>query len=259
MILTNRLPAVFAACLLNCTAWNAPSADVGTAPSVGQTDGARRVSHRIESSPMNADLYPGVTAYLDARATEFDQISPERKDQLEQLASYIRRKSGAEAPTNLLFVCTHNSRRSHLSQLWAAASAARAGLRIQTYSGGTESTAFNPRAVAACQRAGIRIVQTTQAKNPVYHARISADLPAMTCFSKPYDNDPNPKDGFAAVMVCSDADEACPFVPGADFRIALPFADPKISDGTAEEADTYDERCAQIAREMLYVMTRAAL
>jgi arsenate reductase len=80
----------------------------------------------------------------------------------------------------------------------------------------------------------------------------------MTCFSKPYDNDPNPKSAFGAVMVCTDADEACPFVPGAEFRLAVPFVDPKVSDNTPEEAATYDERCAQIAREMLYAMTVAA-
>jgi arsenate reductase len=204
------------------------------------------------------DLYPDLSAYLDERAAEFEQISADRKAVLEELASYIRTKSASAEPADLIFVCTHNSRRSHMSQLWAAAAAARAGLRVRTYSGGTESTAFNPRAVASIRRAGIRIEKTSDAANPVYHARIADTLPAMTCFSKPYDNDPNPKSAFGAVMVCSDADDACPFVPGAEFRLAVPFVDPKVSDNTPKEAATYDERCAQIAREMLYAMTVAA-
>ncbi len=211
-----------------------------------------------DAAPAHARLYPKIESYLDARAAEFELISPDRKAVLEELSAYVRRDTKSADPASLIFVCTHNSRRSHLSQLWAAAAAKRVGLRVWTYSGGTESTAFNPRAVAAAERAGIRIEKTTDARNPVYHARISDDLPAMTCFSKPFDNDPNPKDGFGAVMVCTDADEACPFVPGAEFRIAVPFVDPKASDGTPEEAATYDERCAQIAREMLYVMSNAA-
>lgn len=203
-------------------------------------------------------LYPELDAYLDAREAEFGMISAERRAALDQLAAYVRERAESETPAELVFVCTHNSRRSHLSQLWAAAAAARQGLAVWTYSGGTESTAFNQRAVAAATRAGFRIEKTTEARNPVYHARMSEDRPAMTCFSKPYDNDPNPKSDFGAVMVCTDADEACPIVLGAAFRLALPFVDPKISDGTPAEAATYDERCAQIAREMLYVMSRAA-
>jgi arsenate reductase len=222
------------------------------------TTGLASASTAEITESKSADLYPDLAAYLDAREAEFDEISAERRKVLDELASYVRRKAESADPAELIFVCTHNSRRSHMSQIWAAAAAAREGVRIWTYSGGTESTAFNPRAVASIQRAGVRIEKTTDANNPVYHARISDDLPAMTCFSKPYDNDPNPKKEFGAVMVCTDADEACPFVPGAEFRLAVPFVDPKVSDGTPAEAVTYDERCAQIAREMLYVMSRAA-
>ena len=110
--------------------------------------------------------------------------------------------------------------------------------------------------LAAMERAGFRIEKTTDDPNPIYHVRISDEGPASTCFSKVYDGAPNPTQGFAAIMVCSDADRACPSVPGAIARFALPFVDPKISDGTPEEVATYDERCAQIAREMLYVMSR---
>jgi protein-tyrosine-phosphatase len=145
-----------------------------------------------------------------------------------------------------------------MAQLWAAVAARTYGIRATTYSGGTESTAFNPRAVAAMERAGFNIDKTTDDQNPIYHVRYSDQQPALTCFSKKYAGDPNPRQDFAAVMVCSDADRACPTVPGAAGRFALPFVDPKVSDGTPQEAATYDERCAQIARELLYVMSRVA-
>jgi arsenate reductase len=202
------------------------------------------------------DLYPEIGAYLSTRAGEFGQIPADRRADLEAIAASVRAQIDAAHPVRMLFVCTHNSRRSHMGQLWAAAAAEAYGIDATTYSGGTEDTAFNPRAVASMRRAGLRIEQTTDDRNPVYHARIGDGLPVMTCFSKAYDNPPNPRGGFIAVMVCAEADEACPNVEGAADRFALPFVDPKVSDGTPAEAVTYDERSAQIAREMLYIMSR---
>jgi arsenate reductase len=94
--------------------------------------------------------------------------------------------------------------------------------------------------------------------NPIYHVRLGDAIAPLTCFSKVYDQAPNPREGFIAVMVCSDADKACPFVSGSLARIAIPCVDPKVADGTKGEALTYDERCEQIAREMLYVMAMVA-
>lgn len=202
------------------------------------------------------DMYPALSAFLEARAAEFELISAERRGQIEEISGYVREQTKAGHPVRLVFVCTHNSRRSHMSQLWAAAAAEAYGLRVATHSGGTETTAFNSRAVAAMERAGFKIEKTTDGSNPVYQARMSDRGPAMICFSKAHDAAPNPGEGFGAVMVCDEADEACPHVPGATGRFALPFVDPKVSDGTPAEASTYDERCAQIAREMLYLMSR---
>lgn len=210
-------------------------------------------------SSSGASLWPELAAYAGARATEFDRIGPERRELLDQLAAFVRDRAGAREPIPMTFICTHNSRRSHMAQLWTAVGAELFGVPgVRTYSGGTEATAFNPRAVAALERAGFDIAPTTADDNPIYHVRLGQTLPPLTCFSKVYDQAPNPSEGFVAVMVCGQADESCPYVEGASFRLALPFEDPKASDGSSREASTYDERCAQIAREMLYVMSRAA-
>lgn len=110
----------------------------------------------------------------------------------------------------------------------------------------------------AARRAGFAIDATGGGDNPVYEVRLGDGLAPLSCFSKVHDAPPNPREGFAVVMVCTDADEACPSVPGADARIALPYHDPKAADGTPDEAAVYDERCADIARELLYAMSRAA-
>lgn len=127
---------------------------------------------------------------------------------------------------------------------------------IEAYSGGTEITAFNPRAVAAVERAGFT-VKHKEGENPNYHVYYSDDAPPLKCFSKTYDDPSNPQTEFAAVMTCSDADQNCPFIAGAEKRISLPYVDPKESDGTTEEEKVYDGRCRQIAEEMAFVMAEA--
>lgn len=201
--------------------------------------------------------YRAITQFVTARQAEFDQVSPERGRVLESLSEFIRNRRGADQPVRLVFVCTHNSRRSHMAQLWAAVAADVYGVEIESFSGGTEATAFNPRAVAAMQRAGFQIEKAGDSNNPTYHVRFGDDRPALVCFSKRYDQAPNPTSDFAAVMVCGEADAACPSVAGAAARFAIPFVDPKVADGTPAETSAYDERCAQIAREIAYVFSRA--
>ncbi|MEO1131029.1 MAG: protein-tyrosine-phosphatase [Planctomycetota bacterium] len=203
-------------------------------------------------------MYPKIERYLQQRTAEFSQISSERRELLQDLASYVAKRIDAGKPVRLNFICTHNSRRSHMSQIWAATAAAHFGIEdVHTYSGGTEWTAFNPRAVAAMQRVGFDVARTTDDDNPIYHVRFSGKAVPMTCFSKIFDGSPNPRTDFGAVMVCSSADEDCPVVQGADYRIGITYEDPKAFDGTSREAEAYDERCRQISRELLYAFSVA--
>ncbi len=207
-----------------------------------------------ESRPA---ISPKVQAYLDQRRGEFDQIPAERQQQLQKIAAYVNRQKAAGQPARLTFICTHNSRRSHLSQIWAMVAAMEQGVAgVETFSGGTEATAFNPRAIAAIQRAGLIVEKTTEGKNPHYTVRCDNLGKGVTCFSKVYSDAPNPTKDFCAVMTCLQADESCPLVQGSALRIAIPYEDPKVADDTPEEAARYDERCAQISREMLYLFSR---
>lgn len=202
-------------------------------------------------------LYPALQSYVSERTAEFDQIPAERKEQLGKLAAYVSERVEAGKPVRLTFICTHNSRRSHLSQIWAATAAAQYGVpQIETFSGGTEATAFNPRAVAAVRRAGFQVEQPDAAANPRYAVKYAESAAPMICFSKVYSAAPNPQEDFCAVMTCNHADENCPLVNGCDLRMAIMYEDPKAADGTPEEAARYDERCRQIGREMLYLFSR---
>lgn len=210
-----------------------------------------------QPAPSASSFYPELLRYLAERATEFDGIPSDRKADLASVADYIRARLSKSEPAKLTFICTHNSRRSHLSQIWAQVAAEYFGLNgVETYSGGTEATAFNPRAVAAMQRCGLMIVaDDPEATNPRYRVYTSDASHPQVCFSKAYSDPPNPSKDYCAVMTCSQADEACPLVMGCDLRMPIRYEDPKVADDTEFEAQRYDERSAQICREMLYLMS----
>jgi hypothetical protein len=197
--------------------------------------------------------------YIAARTSEFMDIAPKRRQQIAEITAFMRSQAGSGQPTKLMFICTHNSRRSQMAQVWAALAASHYGVSdVEVYSGGTERTAFNPRGVAGLERAGVPIKKQTafrDALNPRFEIRVGFERQPLVCFSKVYTEAPNPKSKYAAVMTCAEADKNCPHVVGAKARIALPYDDPKSSDGTSKEAKNYDERCAQIAREMLFAFS----
>ncbi|NIJ55505.1 protein-tyrosine-phosphatase [Dyadobacter arcticus] len=202
-------------------------------------------------------LNPELTSYINTIKKDFSKIPEDRIAELDKIALFIQKQVEAGQPVRLTYICTHNSRRSHFGQIWAATAAAYYDLPdVITYSGGTETSAFNERAVAACERAGFDITKTSEGKNPVYHVSYAADTEPLKAFSKKYDDASNPQNNFCAIMTCSQADEACPVVKGAAARVAVPYDDPKEFDGTAQEAAKYDERCKQIATETLYVFSK---
>ena len=199
-------------------------------------------------------MVPSLTTYIEGLLKELDALPPARKNRLERLATYLR--ASEPGVPQLVFVCTHNSRRSQIAQVWAAVAAAYYGIDLRTYSGGTETTAFNPRAVAALRRAGFTI-DDAPGENPHYRVTYADRLPALACWSKTYDDPANPVRDFAAIMTCAEADADCPFIPGAALRLSLTYEDPKEADGTEQEAARYDERVRQIGTEVFYAMRSA--
>ena len=203
-------------------------------------------------------LHPSLAQTVESMADDTVDIAQVRQSQLNDVAQWVADMLVDSGHVDLTFICTHNSRRSHLAQVWAQVGAEVAGVPgVRTFSGGTEATACNPRTIAAMRRAGFQVaVQDTVrgASNPTYGVSMGNDLPGMACFSKTYTDEANPQQGFGAVMTCSSADRGCPLVHGAAARFATPYVDPKVSDGTDEEAATYDARCRQIGTEMLYLM-----
>lgn len=209
------------------------------------------------SSIKTSTIHPSLTQTVTKLTSEFDTIPAERKALLQELVQFIEKKLKANQPVHLNFICTHNSRRSHLSQLWAQAAAHYYHVpNVFCYSGGTEATAFNPRAVKAMQEAGFAITMTKAGDNPIYEVRFAEGAAPVMAFSKKYDDPFNHNKDFAAIMTCSHADENCPLVIGASHRVALTYNDPKEFDGTPLEAAKYAERVHEIGREILFAFSQ---
>ena len=200
-------------------------------------------------------MFEKLTHTSESLIKDSESIPEDRKNLLNELSIYIKEKLASRNEVKLIFICTHNSRRSHMAQIWAQAAAHYFSLdNITTYSGGTEKTAFNNAAVEALKSVGFKISIEKEGKNPRYKVRYDKTAKPLYCFSKVYNHKKNPPNGFVAIMTCSDADEACPVIRGADYRTTIQYEDPKKFDGTKKQNEAYAERSMQIGREMFYVM-----
>ena len=112
--------------------------------------------------------------------------------------------------TRILFLCTHNSARSQMAE---GLLRHLAGDRFEAMSAGTEATDVRPLAIRAMEEVGIDISgQESETLDRYLH--------------EPFDH---------VITVCDDANEACPFFPGARERLHWSFEDPSKAEGTEEE------------------------
>lgn len=184
-------------------------------------------------------------------------VSEERKEVLNPLVDYIQDKVNAKEEIRLNFICTHNSRRSHLSQIWAQTMAFHFKIKnVFCYSGGTEATAMFPKVAETLINQGFEIQKLSEEQNPVYAVKFDENQHPIICFSKTYFDDFNPKSNFGAIMTCNNADEGCPMVFGAEARFPIKYDDPKTFDGTELMNEKYAERSLKIASEMYYVFSK---
>jgi len=203
------------------------------------------------------NLLPELKPYVKEVAAQVESAPAERKEVLNAIVGDVATRLRAGKQANLTFICTHNSRRSHMSQIWAETAAYYYGLDgVHTFSGGTQATACNCRTVAVMRRVGFHIEDATTGDNPIYLVRYAADRPAIRAYSKLYNGDGNPKKDFIALMTCSVADKSCPIVEGATSRYAIHYVDPRLCDDTPTETSAYNARCKEIAQEMFYIMSQ---
>lgn len=185
------------------------------------------------------------------------KVSEERKEILQPLIDFIQQKVASQSEIRLNFICTHNSRRSHLGQIWAQTLAFHFGIKnVFCYSGGTEETTMFPKVGETLKNQGFEIEKIAESQNPIYAIKFDESELPIIGFSKKYDDTFNPKSEFCAIMTCSQADGGCPFIAGAEKRIPITYNDPKEFDATDVMNQKYEERSLEIASEMYYVFSQ---
>lgn len=182
-------------------------------------------------------------------------ISDERKTLLLKISKAIAKEYTENKEVNLNFICTHNSRRSQLGQVWSFYAANYFELNINAFSGGTEVTAFYRNTVKTLQKAGFDFqLENFSHQNPTYQISFNGTKKFILGFSKFYSNPIN-KEPYMAITTCNNADVNCPFIPSASHRFHLPFVDPKYADGTTAQEKIYLETSKQIAGEIYFIFS----
>lgn len=204
---------------------------------------------------IQINLFPEIEKTINH--FNLQNISEERKTTLQPLIDFIQNKVNNHQEIRLNLICTHNSRRSHLSQVWSQTAAAYYDIKnVFCYSGGTEATALFPMAAQTLAKQGFQIKTIVEGNNPVYAIKYNENAHPIIGFSKTFDNEFNPQSEFAAILTCSSADQGCPFIAGAEKRIPITFEDPKAFDNTPQQTEKYEERSNQIGTEMFYVFSQ---
>jgi hypothetical protein len=233
-----------------------------------------RQAQHAEVPALRRRLFPRIAAYAEELTTSFDRIDEPHRAAAAAVVDWIVAHYEPGRPLEVMTVCTANSRRSFLGAAMGNVAAAYYGLpEVRFFCGGTEISALNPRTADALRGVGFEVEPTgaeaprgdPALSNPVYRLRwgrpapSSDQGPALEAleFSKRYSDPSNPRRGFAALMVCGEADAACPIVAGASLRVSLPYLDPKIYDGSAFEAAKYAERRDDLGRLMLAIVMQA--
>jgi arsenate reductase (thioredoxin) len=202
-------------------------------------------------------LYPEIEIYIKNCLKDLDSISASRLKNLNKIIRYIKGKIQQKEEINLVYLCTHNSRRSQYGQIWGKIAAEYYGISgIRTFSGGTEITAFHPVAVKTAQEAGFRIQKLSDSLNSGYEVYYSEALPPIRCYSKLYTDQSIPSERFCTIVNCTEADSDCPLIPGSDIRVFLPYSDPRAFDYSPIQSEKYHERFKEIATENLYIFSK---
>ena len=199
------------------------------------------------------DMTSNILENIERFVHQITFIDEERKILLNLLSDSIYEQLQQQKTISLAFICTHNSRRSHLAQMWFWLACQRFGLtNIECLSAGTEKTALNDRIVDSARRFGLTIQTKDRSTNPIYQLSSPLADQQLSLFSKKVEELPNSINKPMAIMVCDHASENCPYV---NFKKVghLHYVDPKYADDTIEESMVYDKTLQRIACEMIYL------
>jgi hypothetical protein len=210
-------------------------------------------------SCSNSDLIPfnpELMSYCQSLQDEFVNVPDSTGKMLKEAGTYIIDHLNSGRETSISFVCEHNSRKSHLGQVWTQMAAQYYGIdSVICYSGGTTPTYVNQRIIKALENTGFQISEKGIAgEGPIYYLNYNKPSQGFEIFSKRYDHAMNPDTNYIAISLCYNPEECCPITGGADEQLTIPYPDLQPYDNTPLETKMYDEQCRMIARDMFFMM-----
>jgi len=186
-------------------------------------------------------------------------LEENRIEKLKAIQEYILSHLKNNLSANIVFICVQNSRRSHLSQVIAQHTAHQFQLHdVHCYSGGVEVTQIHPNTIKCLKSLGYSINLIKEGENPVYSCSLDDKADPILLYSKNFEEVTKTLSHFAAVMVCSESESNCPYVPNAERKILLPYEDPKWADSTNNPIDAYLKIALQIQDEMKWLFSNIA-
>ena len=205
-----------------------------------------------DTRPFNEALTP----YCESLEDEFNNVPDSTQEQLKVAGTYIINRLNNGQIASISFVCEHNSRKSHLGQIWTTLATQYYQLdHVKCYSGGTTPTYVNQRIINALGNTGIQISEKGIAGHgPKYLLDYGKSSRGFEIFSKRFDHPMNPDTNYLAISLCLNPDECCPISYGADKQLSIPYEDLQPFGNTPLESAKYDEQCRMVARDMFYMM-----
>ncbi|MGY6649991.1 hypothetical protein [Wenyingzhuangia sp. IMCC45574] len=191
------------------------------------------------------------------KAIKNTNLANNREILLEKIANKIADTIKEKGNVNINFICTHNSRRSQFSQIWAYYAMEYFGIDTgNSFSSGTAVTAFHGNTIKALEHCGFKFsLEEFSHKNPKYIINYKGATKEVLGFSKLIENEIN-QSPFIAITTCDHADKNCPVIIDAEERFHLPYADPKTSDGASDQKETYINSSMLIAGEIGFIFKK---
>ena len=122
-------------------------------------------------------------------------LDDQRTALLQTIAKSIIQLISEKRKINLNFICTHNSRRSQLAQVWSSYASSYFKLnKIESFSGGTEVSAFFRNTVKTLQEVGFifQLIEFSH-QNPYYSISSHQHVKPIIGFSKLVEHEINKK------------------------------------------------------------------
>lgn len=205
------------------------------------------------------DMYNNLKISIEDWNLPFNSFSKKRLKILDQLMVYLKELVAKKLELNVIFVCTHNSRRSQFAQFWLDTFLHNFGIEnYNIFSAGTVETEVHKNVISVIEHYGFTVTKDSEINNKKYKIALGKGY-EINLFSKEITSVLEAGLGsFVLIFVCDSAYENCPFVIENQKHFSLTFEDPGRYDEDLNALEYYQKCAYKIAAEMHYLASGLA-